>query len=425
MKTFGIYTLGCKVNMYESEYITNLLINHSYIKKDFNDTCDIYIINTCSVTNNSDSKSRKIIREAIKKNKDACVIVMGCSIEAHKDINIEGIDVLIGNDQKSKILDYINEYFKDNRVINKVKDSTLSTYDNMTLEKFPDRTRAYVKIEDGCDNFCSYCIIPYIRGRVRSKNFDDVIEEIKNLVKNDYKEIVLTGICVGSYGKDINTNFYELLKEIVKIKGLNRIRISSIEIMEITDDIINLIDNNDIIVSHFHVPLQSGSNKILKLMNRHFNQETYLKQIDKLRKIRPNCSISTDVIIGFPSESEDDFNETYEFCKKIGFSKIHVFPYSKREGTYASKMKEQINGTIKKERVNKLIDLSKKLELEYMNKFINKNVEVLIETNDNKYSYGHSKEFLHVKIENILEKNKIYEIKLEKVEYPYIIGKVI
>lgn len=416
---FGIYTLGCKVNAYESEFVSSLLENHGYIKNDFDAVNDIYIINTCTVTNQSDVKSRKIINKAIKKNKDACVVAMGCFIEANKEYNKEGIDILIGNKDKSKIIELLDAYFKEKKQIIKVYDDIGSTFENMEIQDFGTRCRAFVKIQDGCENFCTYCIIPHVRGKCRSKKPDLVIKEITNLVNNNYKEIVLTGIHTGNYGVDINYRFADILKDILKIKGLKRLRISSIEITELTDDVLNIIKNNNVIVDHLHIPLQSGSDKILKLMNRKYDREYFVKKINEIRKIRPNISITTDVIVGFPYEDEDCFQECMVFCKKINFSKIHVFPYSIRKNTPAGVMKEQVDGNIKKERVKKLLELSHALEISYMEKFLGMEVEVLIEESHDGKSFGHTGNYLYVKLDKEYEKEKIIQVKITGISYPY------
>lgn len=419
----GIYTLGCKVNTYESEYVMNLFKEKGYTISSYDDICDIYVINTCTVTNQSDSKSRKIIRSAIRNNPNACIVAMGCFIEANKDNLIDGVDIYIGNKDKSKVVDLVEEYFKNKKQIIDLYSSLDLEFEDMEITTFEGRTRAFVKIQDGCENFCSYCIIPYVRGKCRSKNFEKVIEEITSLVKNGYKEIVLTGIHTGNYGRDLDTNFADLLKQIVKIDGLYRLRISSIEITELTDEVLEIIKDNNIIADHLHIPLQAGSDLILKNMNRKYNTKYFYNKIKEIRKIRPNISITTDVIVGFPFENEELFQESIEFCKKIKFSKIHVFPYSIRKNTPASKFPNQIDGSIKKERARKLIEVSRKLEEEYMEQFKNSNMEVLIEQSKDGYSYGHTSNYLLVKLEGKYSSEEIINIKIDKIEYPYCIGK--
>lgn len=424
MKSVGVCTLGCKVNMYESEFIINLLKENNYIIKDFDEICDIYIINTCTVTNQSDIKSRKMIRSAINRNNNACIVAMGCFIEANKDFREDGVSIYLGTKDKSKIIELLDKYYKDKEILKVLDNSEKTTFEDMYIKNFPDRTRAFVKIQDGCENFCSYCIIPYVRGKCRSKRFDVVLEEINDLVKNNYKEIVLTGIHTGNYGVDINKTFKELLEKIVKIKGLERLRISSIEVTELNDDVLEIIKNNKVIVDHLHIPLQAGSDKILKLMNRKYDLKYFKSIINKIRNIRPDISITTDIIVGFPEESDEDFEETIKIAREIGFSKIHVFPYSVRTGTKAASMK-QIDGNIKKNRARRLLEVSRELELDYFNKFIGKRDTVLIENFKDGYSYGHTGGYMHVKIKGEIVSNTLVKVKLKSISYPYIIGEVV
>jgi len=421
----GILTLGCKVNMYESEFVINELKSNGYTIGDFNDKCDIYIINTCSVTNTSDIKSRKMIRSAIRKNPDALVIAMGCFIEANKDYMEEGLDIVIGNKDKSKIVSIIEDYFKKKEKMRILYNEDFTLFEDMYITNFPGRTRAFVKIQDGCENFCSYCIIPYVRGKCRSKDKTKVIEEIESLISNGYKEIVLTGIHTGNYGVDIDTNFADLLKDIVKIKNLKRLRISSIEITEITEEVISIIKDNDIIVDHLHIPLQAGSDEVLKLMNRKYDLDYYYRKIESIRKVRPNISITTDVIVGFPGEDDNLFNKTIDVCRKLEFTKIHVFPFSLRSGTKAEDLPNHIENTVKKKRSRELLEVSKELEINYFSKFIDSEVEVLIEEYKDGYSYGHTSNFLYVKIKDELKHNNFYKVKIDKIDYPYCIGKII
>lgn len=424
MKTVGLLSLGCKVNTYETEYIRNLLEENNYQIKDFNDKCDIYIINTCTVTNSSDSKSRKMIRKAIKENPHACIVAMGCFIESSKDNLIEGIDIVIGNQDKNKILELLDEYFKNKEQIIRLYNTRDKSFDDMFINDFPGRTRAFVKIQDGCDNFCSYCIIPFVRGKCRSKDPNKVIEEVTSLVNNGYKEVVLTGIHTGNYGNDLDYKFSNLLNDLIKIKVLERLRISSIEATELNEDVLDVLRKSNIIVDHLHIPIQSGSNEILKSMNRKYDLEYFENKIKEIKSIRKDISITTDVIVGFPGETEDLFNETIDTVKRINFSKIHVFPYSERQGTASSRMENKIPNNIVKDRAKELIKVSEELEKNYFNKFIGKEVEVLIEEYKDNYSYGHTGNYLHIKINKELEHNKVYKVKLTSIEYPYIIGEV-
>lgn len=425
--TFAIATLGCKVNTYESNAMSELLKNKGYKEVDFNEVADIYIINTCTVTNTADNKSKKIIRQAINRNKDAIIVAVGCLVQNEKDIvnKIDGIDIVIGNKNKIKIVDYIEEYINNNRPIVEIKNPT-NEFENMKITNF-NKTRAFIKIQDGCNNYCSYCIIPYARGNVCSKEPSLVLKEAKELVANGHQEIVLTGIHTGHYGSDLdNYDLSSLLEELLKINDLKRIRISSIEITEITERLMNLIKNNPILVDHMHIPLQSGSNKILKLMNRKYDIDYFINKINELRSIRPNISITTDVIVGFPNETEEDFNETIDNVRKIKFSKIHVFPYSKREGTVAARMENQVSNEIKKERVSRLIKVSKELEIEYMNKFINQEVVFIPEVYKDGYLIGHTGNYLSVKMKSDKKLlNQEVKGKIESVNYPYVMASMI
>ncbi len=413
-------TLGCKVNTYESEYILSCFKDKGY--EITNDIADIYIVNTCSVTNMSDAKSRKVIHRLVRENKNSVIVVMGCMIEANKDIKLDGVSIIIGNKDKAKVVELVEAYLKDREQKRLLYENFDSTFEDMFITNMESRHRAFVKIEDGCENFCSYCIIPYTRGRVRSKNPDTVIKEITTLVKNGYKEVVLTGIHTGHYGSDIETSFPELLKEIVKIEGLERLRISSIEITELNDEFLNVLKNNSVIVSHLHIPLQAGSDKILTLMNRKYLTPYFLDKVEKIREIRPDISLTTDVIVGFPKETEEDFLDTINFCKKIKFTKIHVFPYSRRKGTKADLMDEQIPENIKKERVKRLIDVSNNLEKEYLDSFISKTVSVLIEENKDGYSIGHTGNYLKVKILGDIKANEIVSVKIKERENLELVG---
>ena len=420
---FYIYTLGCKVNTYESNVIKDNLINNGYIEGS-EDNSDIYIINTCTVTNTSDNKSLKVIRRVLKNHKDSIVIAVGCMTQVNyellKDLNLS---IVLGNRGKSKIANYIEECKKTNKKIIDVDDIMNAKFEDMCLNNF-NKTRAFVKIEDGCENYCSYCIIPYARGRVRSKDPKVVISEITNLVNNGHKEIVLTGIHTGHYGADLDGySFSKLLRDIEKIEGLKRLRISSIEITELDDEFLKVLKESKILVDHMHIPIQSGSNEILKLMNRKYDKEYFIEKIKKIRSIRPNISITTDVIVGFPGETEELFKETIDTIEKIKFSKIHVFPFSLRKGTKAEELPNHVNDVTKKKRVKKLIDISKKLEIEYFNKFIGKTVEFIPEIYKAGYILGHTGNYLYVKKKGgINDLNTLVSTKIVKTIYPNSIG---
>lgn len=425
---FQIYTLGCKVNTYESNVMRDALLNKGYFEVGLKEKADITIINTCTVTNTADSKSMKVIRQAIRRNENAIIVVCGCLVQNKKEevSKIDGVDIVIGNINKSKIVDYIEKYIEEKKQEVDVRNIMDTNFEPMMLNNF-NKTRAFVKIQDGCNNFCSYCIIPYTRGNVRSKDKQSVLKEIQLLVDEGHKEVVLTGIHTGNYGAEFaDYKFADLLKDIVKIDKLERLRISSIEITEINDDVMEVIKENNILVDHMHIPLQSGSDAVLKRMNRKYDREYFINKIKKLRKIRPNISITTDVIVGFPGETKEEFEETIETIKKIEFTKLHVFPYSKREGTKAAVMDGQVDENIKKKRVKILLQLSKELEYNYMEKFIGKKVIFIPEMAKEEYIIGHTGNFLNVKYRgNKNDLNKDIEVKINNIEYPYCIGSTI
>ena len=416
---FLINTLGCKVNTYESNVIRDIFLNEGY--EESNSNVDIAVINTCTVTNTSDSKSLKVIKHTIKNNPNAIVIVCGCFSQINPDRlkDMEGVSIVLGNYNKSKIMDYISQYKKDKKQIIDVRELNDEKFECMKLNNF-NKTRAFVKIEDGCENFCSYCIIPYSRGKVRSKLMEDVLDEVNTLVNNGHREIVLTGIHTGHYGADIKEyDFSDLLNEICKIKGLERLRISSIEITELDDKFLETLKNNKIIVDHMHIPLQSGCDKTLKEMNRKYDVAYFKDKIKKIRSIRPNISITTDVIVGFPNETEDDFNTTVNTIKEIKFTKLHVFPFSVRKGTVAETMDNQIDEKTKKERVHILMDISKELELDYMNKFVGCEVEFIPEVSKDGYIIGHTGNYLQIKSKIKSNGHETIKTTIKSIEYPY------
>lgn len=417
MKTFLIKTLGCKVNSYESEFVRNLLLNENY--KEVEENADICLINTCTVTNTADNKSKQVINNIRKNNPNAIVVAFGCFCEFRKD-NIDSLidaEIILGTRNKTKVLKYIKEYYKNHKRIISFDNSEEDIFEDMEIKKYEHHHRAFIKIEDGCNNFCSYCIIPYVRGRVRSKDFNKCIIEVNDLAISGHKEIVLSGIHTGQYSSD-GKRLADLINEISKIEQMKRIRLSSVEIVELDDKIMDIIKNNDKFVSHLHIPLQAGCDKTLKAMNRRYNLNYFSDKVNLIRSLRQNISLTTDVIVGFPGETDEDFNETLNYCKKIGFSKIHVFPYSDRSGTVASKMPNHVPRSIVKERARKLIELSNKLEKEYFNLFINKEENVLVEEYKNGYYYGFTENYIPVKLKNA-NINEIVRIKLTKENINY------
>ena len=415
MKTFLVKTLGCKVNTYESEFIRTLLLQNKF--EEVFDNADICIINTCTVTNTADNKSKQVINNIKKNNPNAIVIAMGCFVQFRKNEikDLIDADIIVGNNKKSKIIDYINEFEKNQKqllVYDDIENNNLD-FEDMEIKGYNHRHRAFIKIEDGCNNFCSYCIIPYVRGRVRSKDFNKCIIEVNDLAIFGHKEIVLTGIHTGQYNSD-GKRLADLINKISETPGIERIRLSSVEIVELDDKMMDVLKNNKKFVSHLHIPLQAGSDHVLKLMNRRYDTKHFKEMVDKIRSIRKDISLTTDVIVGFPGETEEDFNETLEFCKTIGFAKIHVFPYSDRNGTVASRMKDKVPGDIKKQRVHKLLELSQELEKKYFNSFISHEVEVLIEEEKDGYYYGFTDNYIPLKSKGNYEINGLYKVILSK-----------
>lgn len=408
---FNIITFGCKVNQYESNMMKESMLSSNFFYTEDLSDANIIIVNTCSVTNVADKKCLKMIRRLKREYSNAILVVAGCSSQNKQSVyeNLD-IDILIGNRDKSIIDKLIKEYIETEKKYVKFYNDRNLDFEDMYISDY-NHTRAFIKIEDGCDNFCSYCIIPYVRGSVRSKDFDKVIKEAKELAKHGHKEIVLTGIHTGHYlnnGYDLT----DLINELSKIDDIKRIRISSIEVTELNDKFLDMLKNNDKVCDHLHIPLQAGSDEILKRMNRKYDLAYYEEKIKKIRSIRPDISISTDIIVGFPYETEELFLNTLEFSKKIKFSKIHVFPYSVRVGTAAANMEEQVDEVVKKMRVKRLMAVSHMLEVDYYNKFKDKELDILIETCDNNVSEGHTSNYLLVSVpENI----KVGEIVRRKI----------
>lgn len=406
---FNIITLGCKVNSYESNFMKEALVKNGFSFCNLNEKCDILILNTCTVTDTSDKKSLKEVRRLKRENPNAILVVCGCSVQNDKTKYDDlGINILMGNINKSNIVSIIEKYLDDKTPVEYVAKTRDLPFENMEVD-ISDHTRAYIKIEDGCDNFCSYCVIPFVRGKKRSKDFSLVLKEVEHLANNGYKEIVLTGIDTGGYesnGKDLT----DLIHEMSKINGIERIRQSSIEITQINDKFIEELKNNKKICDHIHIPLQSGSDSILKLMNRKYDLKYFFDKIDMIRSVRPDISITTDVIVGFPGETEEMFLETMQTCKKINFSKIHAFPYSERKGTKASMMDGKVPESVKHERVKKLLELSDSLEKSYYDKFKGKKLDVLIEEVNESGSKGHTSNYLMVHTNEKLQKGEIYNL---------------
>lgn len=431
MRTVAFITLGCKVNAYESEVMLKLFNERGYKEVDFKDKADVYVINTCTVTNTGDSKSRQMIRKAIRNNGEAVVCVVGCYSQiASQDVaNIEGVAVVLGTQYRNQIVDLVEEYVRDQKQIVKVADvMKLNEFEDLDINQFTKNTRAFLKIQDGCNNFCTYCIIPYARGKMRSRKKESVLKQAQSLVDHGFVEIVLTGIHTAGYGQDFDDySFYDLLVDLTtKVKGLKRLRISSIEMSQVSDEIIELISKSKIIVDHLHIPIQSGCNKTLKRMNRHYTTEEFSEKLNILKQKLPTISITTDVIVGFPGETDEDFESTYNWIKENHFNQLHVFPYSPRSGTPAAAFKDQINGTIKHERVKSLMNLSDELKQEFASWQIGKELEVLIEERQGEYMVGHASNYLKVNVDlDDSSVGKIYLVKITDQRADELIGSVI
>jgi len=418
-KKVAFYTLGCKVNQYETNAIAQNFIEKGYEKVEFEEKADIYVINTCSVTNMADKKSRQIIRQAKTHNKDAVVVATGCYAQVNKEEleKIEELDIIVGNSDKANIVEIVEQYTSKYQQVGKIEEE--KEFQDYGVVTYTEKTRAVIKVQDGCNNFCSYCIIPYAKGRVRSRKPESVVKEIKEIVETGIKEVVITGIHVASYGKDFadGTRLIDLLEKINKIEGLKRIRLGSLEPNLITEEFVERLKNVDKICDHFHLSLQSGCNETLKRMNRKYTTEEFEKGVILLRNMFPNVALTTDIIVGFPGETDEEFNTTYEFLKKIKFSKMHVFKYSPRKGTVAAKMKEQISPNIKEERSNKLIKLSNENEIDFIKKYIGKEVEVLFESETpDGYIEGHTTNYINVKAKGEGLENTIKTVKVSTQE---------
>ncbi|OEH93695.1 tRNA (N(6)-L-threonylcarbamoyladenosine(37)-C(2))-methylthiotransferase MtaB [Bacillus solimangrovi] len=436
MPSVAFHTLGCKVNHYETEAIWKLFSDNGYERTEFEKRADVYVINTCTVTNTGDKKSRQVIRRAVRSNPDAVICVTGCYAQTSpaEILAIPGVDVVVGTQDRVKMLDYIEQYKQERQPINGVGNIMKTrVYEELEVPSFTDRTRASLKIQEGCNNFCTFCIIPWARGLMRSRDPKEVIRQAQQLVDAGYKEIVLTGIHTGGYGEDMKDyNLAKLLDDLDKqVKGLKRIRISSIEASQITDEVIEVLGRSDKVVRHLHVPLQSGSNSVLKRMRRKYTMEHFQERLDSLRKALPGLAITSDVIVGFPGETEEEFQETFDFIKHNRFSELHVFPYSKRTGTPAARMEDQVDESVKNERVHRLIELSDQLAKEYASQYEGEVLEIIPEElfkDDPKSGLyvGYTDNYLKVKVpatEDMV--GQIVKVKIKKAGYPFNEGEFV
>ncbi len=405
-------------------------IDNNYEIVNFEEFADVYIINTCTVTNMSDRKSRQIIRRAKQINPNSILVATGCYAQTAKEEleKITDIDLIVGNTEKKDIVKIVEEY-RDNKNRERVKMSDINKqkeFVDFGSVTYTEKTRAVIKVQDGCNNFCSYCIIPYAKGRVRSRKLESVVKEITEIAAKGIKEVVITGIHVASYGIDFdnNTRLIDLLEAIQKIDGIKRIRLGSLEPNIITEEFVNRLKKVTKMCDHFHLSLQSGCDETLKRMNRKYTAETFEKEVNLLRKTFPDVALTTDVIVGFPGETEEEFNETYKYLSKIRFTKLHVFKYSPRKGTVAAKMKNQIDSTVKEKRSHKLIELSNECEIEFLDRYVGKELKVLFEKQDGEYIKGHTTNYLVVKVKETELENQIKDVKIVSRDNLELIGEM-
>lgn len=416
-KTFSILTLGCKVNQYESEAMSELFESRGYRQVENDDFSDVYIVNTCTVTNLSDRKSRQFIRKSKKNNPNSVVAVVGCysQVSPEEVKSIEGVDVVVGTTERNRIVDLIEESKKNNEKINIVKElKNVREFANTTNFDSNNRTRAYMKVQDGCNRFCTYCIIPFARGPIRSRTIEDSVREARTLADRGFKEIVLTGIHIGSFGMDLgDMRLIDLIEAIAEVDGIERIRLSSVEPIIITDDFMERAVKTGKLCDHFHLSLQSGSNNILKAMNRRYTREDYIEKANIIRKYMPHAGLTTDIIVGFPGESQEDFEDSMKIVKEVGFSRIHVFKYSKRKNTKAAVMKNQIDGNVKKERSEKLIALGEEYQEIFERENMKTTQSVLFEEKHDGVYYGYTTNYIRVKAKSEEDlTNKIKKVKI-------------
>ncbi|MCK8825152.1 tRNA (N(6)-L-threonylcarbamoyladenosine(37)-C(2))-methylthiotransferase MtaB [Fuchsiella alkaliacetigena] len=433
MNKVGFYTLGCKVNQYDTEAMLNLFTESGYEIVDFDEQADCYVINTCTVTHQGARKSRQMARRAKRRNSEAVVAVVGCypQISPKEVLESTGVDLVVGTDGRSQIVDLVEQAQRATEALNFVQEvEAAEDFEELPITEAKQRTRASLKVEDGCNNFCAYCIIPYTRGRVRSRELKAAVAEAQRLVDNDFKELVLTGIHLGAYGedKDEGLDLLTLIKELLSIADLKRLRLSSIEVTEVEEELINLIAAEEKLCSHLHLPLQSGSNRILEAMNRDYSVEEYVAKVEEIRELIPEIAITTDVIVGFPGEKEEDFLKTYQTIESLEFSDLHIFKYSQREGTPAAKFPEQVHSKVKKERSAKLHQLGAKLSKKYKQQFIGHKLKVLFEAerdNESGLLTGLSDNYLRILAEG---EDKYQEclvtVRVKEVHQDYLLAEI-
>ncbi len=436
-------TLGCKVNQYETNGMMQKFMDKGYEIVEFNEKADIYIINTCTVTNMSDRKSRQMLRQAKKIIKDSLVVACGCYVQVAKDEvkAIEEIDLVLGTNEKKDIVSYLEDYLDnkkidgnyENKIVaeNSITDDVMKNlvYDDFGDVTFTEKTRAVIKVQDGCDRYCTYCLIPYARGRIRSRKPESVISEVTKIAQNGIKEVVITGIHVASYGRDFESKYelIDLLEEINKVPGIERVRLGSIEPLLISEEFMERFSKLDKMCHHFHLSLQSGCDETLKRMNRRYSCAEFKEIVDRIRKYFSDAILTTDVIVGFPGETDEECNKTVEFLRNIKFYKMHIFKYSPRRGTVAEKMKDQVSSEIKDERSKVLLEMSDENEKDYQKSYLGKTVKVLFEEKDGDFYKGHTSNYIMVKAKSKDDlSGKILDVKLESLDEPNltIIGNI-
>ena len=428
--TFNIQTLGCKVNQYESEAIEEIFEARGFERKEKD--ADVYVINTCTVTNMSDRKSRQMISRARKDNPDAIIAVMGCysQVKPEDVAKIEGVDIILGSRNKEEVVDLCEDILQNKEAIDQIISvSEEKTFEDLQISNQTEMTRAYMKIQDGCNMYCSYCLIPYARGNVVSRPMESIVKEADRLAANGFKEIVLTGIHVASYGKDFDdgSSLIDVIENVASVDGVERIRLSSMEPRHITKDFLERMKATGKACDHFHLSLQSGSDDVLKAMNRKYDTKIYKEKTDLIREVFPNAGLTTDIIVGFPGETDENHKETMDFVDEIKFAKTHLFKYSKRDGTRAAKMGNQVNGNIKKDRLKDLEAIEKKNREAFLEKQIGKTLSVLFEDKSDMEGVksGYSTNYLRVNVANPdLPSNEIYDVKITGIKNDELIGEI-
>lgn len=428
--TFNIITLGCKVNQYESEAVEELFLQKGYEKAKEN--ADIYVINTCTVTNMSDRKSRQMISRARRDNPEAIVAVMGCysQVKPEEVAEIEGVDIVLGSRNKENVVDLCEDVLQNKNVGDKIiAPSESKSYEELEISNQTEMTRAYIKIQDGCNMYCSYCLIPYARGNIVSRDIPSIVKETKRLANNGFKEIVLTGIHVASFGKDFDEDIslIDVIEAVAEVDGIERIRLSSMEPRHITREFLERMKDTGKACDHFHLSLQSGSDDVLKAMNRKYDTTIFKEKVDLIREVFPNAGLTTDIIVGFPGETEENHKNTMDFVDDIKFAKTHLFKYSPREGTRAAKMENQIDGNIKKERLHDLEEIEERNRIEFLEKQLGKTLEVLIETKSDLegFSGGYSTNYLKVNVKDQIPANTIVKVKINDIIQAELVGEII